>query len=157
MAPELRDNWQATYTGLIRSIQSAHQDAHLAMRQWGAWSRCTGAVPGLTNGVTAPGLWWQASPGDPSDWAEPGDQGVARRAQREIKPEPAERELYDVRLGERMDRIIHAEGFPAVWRLIARTAYIARLLEYQFPGAARMSHENFARQLGAMLDHLGAS
>lgn len=148
-------DWQEIFAAQVRALQAMYPQAHRSFQDWASWSRDTGVIPGLTNHIKGPSFWDQYDPAnDKEGW---GDEIEAEPVhQPEIRAEAAEKDPYDERRGEEIDRCIHHPDFPAVWRRVIKAAYYFRLPEYQHPQACRLDPDNFLRFLEGALQRIEA-
>lgn len=134
----------------VRALQCMYPRAHRDFQQWGSWCWDTGQIPGLTNHIKSPSFWDQYVP-EAEGWGE----AEAATDQAEVRAEAVEREPYDQKRGEEVDRVIHDPDYPEVWRKIIKCAYYFRIPEFQYARTARLDPDNFLRFLEGAL-HRGA-
>lgn len=137
----------------VRALQCMYPQAHRDLQQWGAWSHDSGTIPGLTNHIKSPSFWDQYDPAsDAEGYADTEAQPIAPQV--EVRAEAAERDPYDEKRGEEIDRLIHNPNFPAVFRRVIKCAYYFRVPEFQYARTARVDPDNFLRFLEGALYRL---
>lgn len=142
------------FTIQVRALQAMYPQAHKDFLNWAEWSRDTGMIPGLTNHIKSPSFWDQYDPANDKDgWGEEKTD----QPEGEVKAEAAEREPYDPKRGEEVDKLLHDPDFPAVWRRIIKVSYYFRMLEYQCPRACRLDPDNFLRFMEGALGRLNGN
>lgn len=85
-----------------------------------------------------------------------GDESAAAgfREQTEIKPEGPERYGYEVLDAEDLDKIIHNQHLPAVWRKIAKVTYYWPTPDFQLYERAGIGADFFLEQIRALLGYV---
>jgi len=137
----------------IRALQGMNEPAHLALVNWGRWSRDRHGI--FPPGITPPGLWNQALPSKFGDFADE-EEGQRVEVQEPAKAEAAEKEPYDEKAGTVLDERVHHPSFPQYLRDILKVAYVTREVpEDQFPRLIGCTEDSFCERLEACLKYVG--
>jgi hypothetical protein len=149
------------FAAQVRALQGIYHDAHLALMNWGAWSRDLRRV--FPADIVPSPTWREAQHskfgdfGDEVDEARRVEEEVHRAAQVEVKGEAAEREPYEERRALILDERMHGPGGLSLEvRRVLRIAYGAKQNERsahvnQFPRFAGCTEDAFRERLEVAL------
>jgi hypothetical protein len=134
----------------IRSLQERYSTEHLALVNWGAWSRDRKTIGPRDS---KPHIWQEAVQSKFDDYGEDHAIPAERLAQADAKSERPEEDPYNEREGALLDERMHGPGgMPLYLRQLLRVAYVSREVpEYQFPRACGCLPDTFCEGLESAL------
>lgn len=117
----------------VRGLQAIYPEAHLALLNWGAWSRHDSERP---QGIHSPTFYESAKI---EEWGEKDDEDVVVvETSGPAKADARDEEPYNVTSGGDLDSRIHgAGGLPDFVRLVLRVAYVYTVPEAQYVREAK--------------------
>ena len=140
------------FSARVRGIQGRNPEAHLALVNWGAWSRDRRGIFPVQ--IVPPRMWEEATSGLPDGYAAvkdaQEDDGLQAKAER------SEEEPYNELQGAILDERINS---PMICEEVSRALVIAYVHfstpEYQYPVRAGCGQDAFCERLEAGLRFVG--
>ncbi len=117
----MNNDYGVVFVARVRTIQSAHPEAHKILSNWGLWA---GDRSGIFPTLKSPGMWQyfdqQAAAKDGY-----GEEGEVAVVDAPVKAEASERAPFDEKQGRVADERIHGNGgLPLEHRRAIRAAYV---------------------------------
>ena len=132
----------------VRGLQGLYPDAHLALVNWGLWSRDRAGIFPID---ARPSVWDQFKADENEAYgAEPEEsQGPAEKAER------AESDPYNELQGAILDERINSQMLSRDVSRVLVVAYVWTIPEYQMPARAGCLPDHFCERLEGGLRFVG--